>query len=94
MEPIQPKTPTNIGNIEVHLKDLVILPDSGPPQRAEFRIQVLDQDGRPARSWLRTGDLVPYLDDSSTYLTTADKTYLIDLLDRIRQEAHLRIIGE
>ena len=93
MEPIQIKTPTSVGNITIRLRDLVILLDADAPQQADFTIQVLDQDGQPVRQWLRTGDLVPYLDDSSTHLTTADRTFLIDLLDRIRQEATLRIIG-
>ena len=93
MEPIATKTPTAIGNIEIRLYDLVIYPDNQQPQQANFDIDVLDQDGHPVRRWTRQGNLVPYLDDASTYLTTADRAYLIGLLDRIRQEAELRILG-
>ncbi len=93
MEPIAIKTPTSIGDIEIRLSDLVVLPGDQPPQQADFSIQVLDQDGQPVRRWTRTGDLVPYLDNTSTYLATADRAYLIDLLERIRQEAAARILG-
>jgi len=93
MDPITQRTPTSIGNIEIRLFDLVILPDGEQPKQAFFDIDVLDQDGQPFRPWTKQGDLVPYLDDSSTYLTTADRTYLIGLLGRIRQEASLRILG-
>lgn len=93
MDPIAIKTPTSIGNIEIRLRDLVILPSSELPQQATFDIDVLDQDGQPVRRWTKQGDLVPFLDDNSTFLTTADRTYLIDLLDRIRQEADARILS-
>lgn len=91
MEPIATKTPTAIGDIGVSLLDPEV---EGSPKRARYSIQVLDQDGLVVDDWFRRGDLVPYLDDASTYLTTADRAALIDLLDRIRQEAALRILGE
>ena len=93
MEAIEIRTPTLIGNIEIRLYDLVILPEDDAPQQATFEIGVLDEEGQPVRRWTRQGNLVPYLDDASTYLTTADRAYLIDLLARIRQEATLRVLG-
>jgi hypothetical protein len=90
MEPIITRTPTAIGDIEIQL---FAPADSGESKQALFSIQVLDQTGRVVQDWFRRGDLVPFLDDSSTYLTTADRALFSDLLDRIRQEAALRILG-
>jgi len=90
MEPITTRTPTAIGDISVQL----FAPASAGEQKsAQFEIQVLDQSGAIVTDWMRRGDLVPYLNDSSTYLTTADRTALIGLMDRIRQEAETRILG-
>lgn len=90
MEPITPRTPTGLGDISIQL---LAPSDEDEQKQARFEIQVLDQSGTVVQDWFRRGNLVPYLDDSSTFLTTADRTYLIDLLDRIRQEAALRILG-
>ena len=67
---------------------------TGPAQGADFEIQIFDQYGKPRADWMKRGNLVPYLHDSSTFLSTADRTFLINLLGRIRQEAFLRILGE
>jgi len=90
MEPITQRTPTGIGAISIQL---VSPDDPGEQKSARFEIQVLDQTGTVVQDWFRRGDLVPYLDDSSTYLTSADRIALIDILDRVRQEAALRILG-
>ena len=90
MEPITTRTPTAIGDISIELFEPAV---AGKAKEARFSIQVLDQNGTVVQDWFRSGDLVPFLDDSSTYLTAADRTTLIDLLDRIRQEAALRVLG-
>ena len=86
MEPITTRTPTEIGDISIQLLS------SAGSETARFSIQVLDQTGAVVDDWQRTGNLVPYLDDSSTYLETIDRAYLTDLLDRIRQEAEARVL--
>jgi len=90
MEPIVTRTPTALGDISIRL---FAPSDAGEQKGARYEIQVLDQNGEVVQDWFRRGDLVPYLDDSSTHLTKADRTALIDLLGRIRQEASLRILG-
>lgn len=93
MKPISTRTPTSIGDLSIDLLSLADPGEGDQSRQARFEIQVLDQDGRLNHNWFRQGDLVPFLDDTSTYLTTADKIFLIDLLDRVRQEAALRILG-
>ena len=93
MQPIETRTPTEIGDISINLLDLAYPREGEAAQQGRFEIQVLDQDGQVVHDWFRRGDLVPYLNGDSTYLSVADRTALINLLGRIRQEASLRILG-
>ena len=93
MQPIETRTPTAIGDISISLLDLADPPEGAAAQQGRFEIQVLDQEGQVVHDWFRRGDLVPYLNGDSTYLSVADRTALINLLGRIRQEASLRILG-
>ncbi len=91
MELVAARTPTALRNSRVTLT-YVVYPGEGQQQRqVDYEIQVEDQDG--SVEWVRAGDLVPFLDDTSTHLTLADRATLIDFMDRVRQEAELRILG-
>ena len=90
MESVPSRIPTDIRNFSVVLRYIATPVDDQQQRQVDYTIQVVDQNGNV--EWTLTGDLIPYLDDSSTYLTTADRTTLLDFMTRVRQEAAARIL--
>jgi len=91
MDPIVARTPTAIRGLRVTMAYRPNPPEGQPEKMIDYEIKVLDQDN--SVEWVRAGDLAPYLDDSSTYLTLADRATLLDFMTRVYQEASLRILG-
>jgi len=91
MDPIVARTPTAIRGLRVTMAYRIDPPEGQPEKMIDYEIKVLDQDN--SVEWIRSGDLAPYLDDSSTYLTLADRATLLDFMTRVFQEASLRILG-
>ena len=92
MERLTVQTPTALGDVEVSLWR-VLYPDEGDLEKqAHFSIQVLNQEGQVMR--VVRGDLVPYLTDESTFLTAADRAWLLDFIGRVMQEAEARVLPE
>ena len=91
MERIEVQEPTAIWSVRIVLH-YVEEPDEGRTQQGvDFEVRVADQTG--AEAWVRRGDLAPYLDDTSAFLETADRAWLLDFMTRVRQEAAARILG-
>lgn len=91
MEPIITRTPTAIRDFRVTLTYIANPSGDQQQRQVEYQIQVLDQNN--SVEWVLSGDLIPYLDDTSSYLTTADRAVLLDFMTRVRQEAVERILG-
>jgi len=92
MERQESRVPTGIRDFSVALVYIAEPREEEQQKQVQYEIQVVDQDG--SVEWIRRGDLIPYLDDSSEYLETADRAVLLDFMTRVRQEAAARILPE
>jgi hypothetical protein len=79
-------TPTAIADISIELTDYIAGadPDEEPArQEGRYSVQVQDGDGRIMR--IMTGDILEHL-------SSADKVWLSDFLDRMRAKATAEIL--
>lgn len=77
-------TPTRVNAITIRLKDW--LEDTGGPNYgASFICYVEDQNGEPMEPV--AGNLVPHI-------STADRNWLIDFMQRMREKAETEILPE